>query len=135
MILRSINVCSIESNIVQSSTGQSRVMTYRLISEQRKKHMRGMCSCLAFMLVQCIFSHNVFAQDVPRHSVDLESRIVGDKEQPAVSYFVPWQDVGTPDKLQWNIDRKHDNTLDLLDRDVMLRSMTVYSQMNMENPN
>lgn len=71
----------------------------------------------------------------PSHVIELESVIIGDKEQPAVSYFVPWQDVGTPEKLQWNIDRKHDNTLDLLDRDVMLRSMKVYSQMNMENPN
>ena len=67
-------------------------------------------------------------------TVRLESTIVGDKEVPAVSYFIPWQDVGTPDKLQWNIDRKHDNTLDLVDRDVMLRSMKVYSQMNMESP-
>lgn len=69
-----------------------------------------------------------------RHTIELESTIVGDKEQPAVSYFIPWQDVGTPDKLQWNIDRKHDDTLDLLDRDVMLRSMQVYDQMNLENP-
>ena len=66
--------------------------------------------------------------------IKLESTITGDKEQPAVSYFIPWQDVGTPDKLQWNIDKKHDNTLDLLDRDVMLRSMQVYEQMNLENP-
>lgn len=66
--------------------------------------------------------------------IKLESTITGDKEQPAVSYFIPWKDVGTPDKLQWNIDKKHDNTLDLLDRDVMLRSMQVYEQMNLENP-
>lgn len=81
-----------------------------------------------------LLSTDAVSQEVPRHTIELESTIVGDKEQPAVSYFVPWQDVGTPEKLQWNIDRKHDNTLDLLDRDVMLRSMTVYSQMNMENP-
>ena len=90
---------------------------------------RGLYALFAMLL-----SSGVVSQEVPRHSIDLESTIVGDKEQPAVSYFVPWQDVGTPEKLQWNIDRKHDNTLDLLDRDVMLRSMTVYSQMNMENP-
>ena len=66
--------------------------------------------------------------------IKLESTITGDKEQPAVSYFIPWQDVGTPDKLQWNIDKKHDNTLDLVDREVMLRSMKVYEQMNLENP-
>ena len=66
--------------------------------------------------------------------IRLESTITGDKEQPAVSYFIPWKDVGTPDKLQWNIDQKHDNTLDLVDRDVMLRSMKVYTQMNLESP-
>lgn len=87
-----------------------------------------------YVLFAMLLSAHVISQEVPRHSIELESTIVGDKEQPAVSYFVPWQDVGTPEKLQWNIDRKHDNTLDLLDRDVMLRSMTVYSQMNMENP-
>lgn len=87
-----------------------------------------------YVFFAMLLSSGVISQEVPRHSIDLESTIVGDKEQPAVSYFVPWQDVGTPEKLQWNIDRKHDNTLDLLDRDVMLRSMTVYSQMNMENP-
>jgi len=87
-----------------------------------------------YVFFTMLLSSSVISQEVPRHSIDLESTIVGDKEQPAVSYFVPWQDVGTPEKLQWNIDRKHDNTLDLLDRDVMLRSMTVYSQMNMENP-
>ena len=87
-----------------------------------------------YVFFAMLLSSGAMSQEVPRHSIDLESTIVGDKEQPAVSYFVPWQDVGTPEKLQWNIDRKHDNTLDLLDRDVMLRSMTVYSQMNMENP-
>lgn len=92
-------------------------------------NLSGWCVLFAILL-----STNVISQEVPRHRIELESTIVGDKEQPAVSYFVPWQDVGTPEKLQWNIDRKHDNTLDLLDRDVMLRSMTVYSQMNMENP-
>ena len=85
------------------------------------------------MLFLVLIANTVGAQgEAPK--VRLESRILGDKEQPAVSYFIPWQDVGTPDKLQWNIDRKHDNTLDLVDRDVMLRSMKVYSQMNMENP-
>ena len=74
------------------------------------------------------------SEEDPSHLIRLESTITGDKEQPAVSYFIPWQDVGTPDKLQWNIDKKHDNTLDLIDRDVMLRSMRVYTQMNVENP-
>ncbi|WP_019601672.1 hypothetical protein [Teredinibacter turnerae] len=64
----------------------------------------------------------------------LESTFVGDKEQPAVSYFIPWQGTSTPDKLQWNLDVKHDGTLNLVDRDVMVRSMNVYDEMNLETP-
>lgn len=65
-------------------------------------------------------------------AVRLESIIVGDKEQPAVSYFVPWQGTRTPDRLQWQIERKHDATLSPVDRDVLERSVTVYEQMNLE---
>ena len=63
----------------------------------------------------------------------LESTFVGDKEQPAVSYFIPWKGNRTPDKLQWNIEEKHDQTLQLIDRDVMVNSMNMYDEMNLEN--
>lgn len=63
----------------------------------------------------------------------LESTFVGDKEQPAVSYFIPWKGTSTPDKLQWNLDVKYDSTLDLVDRDVVRRSMNIYDEMNLEN--
>jgi hypothetical protein len=66
-------------------------------------------------------------------AVRLESVIVGDKEQPAVSYFVPWQGTRTPDRLQWNMDRKHDTTLSPVDREVLRRSVTVYEQMDLEH--
>lgn len=66
--------------------------------------------------------------------IELESYIVGDKEQPAVSYFVPWQGTGTPDKLHWNIEDKNDKTLDLVDRDVMMRSIDIYNEMGLEAP-
>ncbi|WP_370979990.1 hypothetical protein [Agaribacterium sp. ZY112] len=89
---------------------------------------------LAFLLV---FSSVVsFAADEePEHLLKIESTITGDKEQPAVSYFVPWQEVGTPDKLQWQMDEKYDDTLNKADRDIMLRSIRIYDQMNIENPN
>ncbi|TVZ39089.1 hypothetical protein P886_3478 [Alteromonadaceae bacterium 2753L.S.0a.02] len=63
----------------------------------------------------------------------LESTFVGDKEQPAVSYFIPWKGTSTPDKLQWNLDVKYDSTLDLVDREVVLRSMNIYDEMGLEN--
>jgi hypothetical protein len=63
----------------------------------------------------------------------LESTFVGDKEQPAVSYFIPWKGNGTPDKLQWNMENKHDQTLQIIDRDVLLNSMNIYNEMNLES--
>lgn len=67
-------------------------------------------------------------------AIRLESTFIGDKEQPAVSYFIPWQGTRTPDKLQWNIENKHDGTLETVDRDVMRRSVTIYDEMQLENP-
>lgn len=66
--------------------------------------------------------------------IELESYIVGDKEQPAVSYFVPWQGTKSPDNLHWNIEDKNDQTLNLVDRDVMIRSIDIYNEMNLETP-
>lgn len=67
-------------------------------------------------------------------AVRLESVFVGDKEQPAISYFIPWQAIGTPDKLVWNVEDKHDKALGVVDRDIMLRSIHFYGEMNLEAP-
>lgn len=66
-------------------------------------------------------------------AVRLESTFVGDKEQPAVSYFIPWQGTSTPDKLQWSLEDKHDATLQPVDREVLQRSVNIYHEMNLEN--
>lgn len=75
------------------------------------------------------------SEDPPRGqpAIRLESTITGDKEQPAVSYFIPWQGTKTPDKLQWNIETKHDGTMQPVDRDVLQRSINIYNEMNLEN--
>lgn len=65
-------------------------------------------------------------------AIKLESVFVGDKEQPAVSYFIPWQGIGAPDKLYWNVEEKHDKALNLVDREVMLRSIHFYEEMDLE---
>ncbi|MAK91301.1 MAG: hypothetical protein CMI08_17195 [Oceanospirillaceae bacterium] len=65
--------------------------------------------------------------------IRLESKIVGDKEQPSVSYFVPWQDASGVDRLYQNVEDRYDDSLDTIDRDVMLRSMRIYDEMNLEN--
>lgn len=90
-------------------------------------------------VVACLFSGNVLAEskDKNRNPDDatlyLESTLVGDKEQPTVSYFIPWKSTGTPDDLHWNLEQKNDKTLDLIDRDIMVRSMSIYNELNMEN--
>ena len=89
-----------------------------------------------------LFSQAVFAQSTSEKKksrkapagepIKLESTFVGDKEQPAISYFIPWKGTGTPDKLNWTIESKHDDTLDVVDRDVMRRSMNIYDEMGVE---
>ena len=69
------------------------------------------------------------AEEAP---IEIQSNIIGDKEQPLVSYFIPWEEIGTPDKLQWNLDSKFDKTLSLVDRKVLLRSSSMYQHMKLE---
>ena len=85
-----------------------------------------------FILSVCVLSPISSAEEERTHKLTIESTITGDKEQPAVSYFVPWQEVGTPDKLQWQLDEKYDDTLTKADRDIMVRSARIYHQMNIE---
>jgi hypothetical protein len=64
--------------------------------------------------------------------IKLQSNFVGDKEQPAVSYFVPWQGPGGNDKLYRKEEDKYEKSIDAVDRDVMLRSMRIYNELNLE---
>jgi hypothetical protein len=67
--------------------------------------------------------------------IKLESQFVGDKEQPAVSYFVPWQGPGSGSGLEQKQEDKYEKSIDTVDRDVMLRSMRIYDELNLEgNP-
>jgi len=72
------------------------------------------------------------AEANPGAAIKLESVFIGDKEQPAISYFIPWQGIGAPDKLYWNVEEKHDKALDLVDRDILLRSIQLYDEMKLE---
>lgn len=62
----------------------------------------------------------------------LQSTFIGDKEQPSVSYFIPWQGTDGPDNLRWKIERKNDDTLSVVDRNIMLRSIKIYNELNFE---
>lgn len=94
---------------------------------------------LGMVFILCVTSS--YASDAAEKKDDadptilLESTFIGDKEQPAVSYFIPWKGNGTPDKLQWNMENKHDQTLQIIDRDVLLNSMNIYNEMNLESNN
>ena len=67
--------------------------------------------------------------------IKLESSFVGDKEQPAVSYFVPWKGPGGADKMYQKQEDKYEKSIDSVDREVMLRSMRIYNEMNLEGRN
>jgi hypothetical protein len=98
------------------------------------KHSMAVGTALLAMLA-CAEVSAESNQDIPSEqpAIRLESVITGDKEQPAVSYFIPWQGTKTPEKLQWNIEDKHDGTIQPVDRAVMQRSMNIYNEMNLEN--
>lgn len=64
--------------------------------------------------------------------IKLQSNFVGDKEQPAVSYFVPWEGPGGNEKLYRKEEDKYEKSIDAVDRDVMLRSMRIYNELNLE---
>lgn len=95
----------------------------------------------ALIVVSVLISVTIAAQDdtgidtntnETTSTIKLESTFVGDKEQPSVSYFIPWKGTDSPDELQWKIERKNDDTLSIVDREILLRSMTIYDQMKFE---
>lgn len=65
-------------------------------------------------------------------SVDLESTFVGDKEQPAVSYFIPWEPPKGPDDLYRPIKSISGNVLEPVDRDVLSSKMRFYDELALE---
>jgi hypothetical protein len=71
------------------------------------------------------------AQAVER--IDLESTFVGDKEQPSVSYFIPWKPPEGPSKLYRPIKSIAGNALDPIDRDVLARNIQFYNELSLED--
>lgn len=92
---------------------------------------------MLLLLIGCSSIAKALDTQTPKEnpSIRLESTFVGDKEQPAISYFIPWKGSETPDKLQWNLEPKHDQTLQVVDREVLINSMNVYNELDMEMTN
>jgi hypothetical protein len=65
-------------------------------------------------------------------SIDLESTFIGDKEQPSVSYFIPWKPPEGPSKLYRPIKSISGNALDPVDRDVLVRNIQFYNELSLE---
>ena len=87
-----------------------------------------------------LISTSVFAEDTKiknetktNDNLYLESTLIGDKEQPTVSYFIPWKGTGAPDNLYWNLEQKKDRSLELVDRDILTRSIAIYNELDMES--
>jgi hypothetical protein len=86
----------------------------------------------AILIILCAVASSGLVMAEEEGPVQLESTFVGDKEQPSVSYFIPWQGLGTPDNLYRNIEGNYDQSLQPVDREVLLRSMRMYDEMNLE---
>lgn len=65
--------------------------------------------------------------------LELESNFIGDKEQPNTSYSMPWKAPEGPEKLYRDIDSFNDFLLEPVDRDLLLRSIRFYDELNLEN--
>ncbi|OZG74376.1 hypothetical protein BTA51_05025 [Hahella sp. CCB-MM4] len=69
-----------------------------------------------------------------KDSVDLESTFVGDREQPSVSYFIPWKPPEGPEKLYRSITSVSGKVFEVVDRDIHSRTMQFYNELKLEQP-
>ncbi|SDW06853.1 hypothetical protein [Marinobacter mobilis] len=81
-------------------------------------------------LLSLTCGHPAFAQE----GIDLESTFVGDREQPSVSYFIPWKPPEGPGKLYRSITSVSGKVFDVVDRDVHARTMQFYDELSLEEP-
>lgn len=90
--------------------------------------MKNLLCCLSLSLLSVVTQ----AADKKDETVQLQSTFVGDKEQPSVSYIMPWKPPEGPEKLYRPIDAISGDVLDPLDRDQLLRGVHYYEQMALE---
>lgn len=94
--------------------------------------MLNKSSCLALVaaLVALSLARGASGQD----RIDLESTFVGDKEQPSVSYFIPWKPPEGPDQLYRSISSVAGKVFEVVDRDIHSRTMQFYDELSLEVP-
>lgn len=86
---------------------------------------------LALALAVAISSGYSLGENAP--TLHLETNVVADREQPKVSYFIPWKSTGGLDELHWKLDPRNDETLRVIDRNVLLRASGLYNSLDMES--
>lgn len=96
---------------------------------KNNQKLRLLCALVLTLLSSSFLLSNASQAEEP---IKLQSSFVGDKEQPAVSYFVPWQGPGGNEKLYRKEEDKYEKSIDAVDREVMLRSMRIYNELNLE---
>ena len=62
-------------------------------------------------------------------SVDLQSKVIGNQEQPRVMVIVPWQDVAGPNELFKEFIPQAQDDSGLLERDTFLRELDYRRQI------
>ena len=89
---------------------------------------------LANSLISALASVALFtpALSLAQEEIDLESTFIGDKEQPSISYFIPWKAPEGPDKLYRPIKSISGNVLDPIDRDILARHIRFYNELSLE---
>ena len=83
------------------------------------------------LLSACLFGLTSMASFVAADGViTLESTFVGDREQPAVSFFIPWQSPSGPDSLYLDVESQILYWLDEADRREMSRLYDFYANLD-----
>lgn len=83
-------------------------------------------------LIMAVLAAPSWGEDAP--SLHLETNVIADREQPKVSYFIPWKSTRGLDGLHWKLDPRNDDTLRVIDRNVLRRASGLYNSLDMEVP-
>lgn len=75
----------------------------------------------------------MMAANASAEQVDLESTFVGDKEQPAVSFFIPWEQTKGPEDLYRPLRSISGNVLESVDKEVLERNVRFYGELALEH--
>jgi len=88
---------------------------------------------IACMAISLSFASSLATAVGNQDLLELESSFVGDREQPNVSYSLPWKGPEGPDELYRDIDSFNENLLEPVDRDLLLRSIRFYDELDLES--